>query len=170
MRIIFCNCFLREISEGLLKKTEELQTVVHSSENIYFTPYIWHMDFLSGSTFKKKKKSTCNAGDCLQWRRCEFWSLNREEPLEKEIAIYSCLGNPVDRGAWQVTVHGVARVGHNFAIKRPPPLPYGIFSARNCQENKVWLMACLSNHHPSWFLQVSKSCSCYFVSHHGNTS
>ena len=22
---------------------------------------------------------------------------------------YSCLGNPVDRGAWQVTVHGVAK-------------------------------------------------------------
>ena len=26
---------------------------------------------------------------------------------------YSCLGNPMDRGAWQVTVHGVARVRHN---------------------------------------------------------
>ena len=24
---------------------------------------------------------------------------------------YSCLENPVDRGAWQATVHGVARVG-----------------------------------------------------------
>ena len=23
---------------------------------------------------------------------------------------YSCLENPMDRGAWQVTVHGVARV------------------------------------------------------------
>ena len=22
---------------------------------------------------------------------------------------YSCLGNPMDRGAWQVTVHGVAK-------------------------------------------------------------
>ena len=27
---------------------------------------------------------------------------------------YSCLGNPVDRGAWRATVHGVAKkVGHN---------------------------------------------------------
>jgi len=26
---------------------------------------------------------------------------------------YSCLGNPMDRGVWQPTVHGVARVGHN---------------------------------------------------------
>ena len=26
---------------------------------------------------------------------------------------YSCLGNPMDRGAWQATVHEVARVGHD---------------------------------------------------------
>ena len=26
---------------------------------------------------------------------------------------YSCLGNPTLRGAWQVTVHGVARVKHS---------------------------------------------------------
>ena len=32
----------------------------------------------------------------------------------------SCLENPMDRGAWQTTVHGVARVGHNLVTK---PLP-----------------------------------------------
>ena len=26
---------------------------------------------------------------------------------------YSCLGNPMDRGAWRATVHGVARVRHD---------------------------------------------------------
>ena len=26
---------------------------------------------------------------------------------------YSCLENPMDRGAWRAIVHGVARVGHN---------------------------------------------------------
>ena len=35
---------------------------------------------------------------------------------------YSCLGNPMDRGAWQATVHGVARVGHGLATKPPPPI------------------------------------------------
>ena len=30
---------------------------------------------------------------------------------------YSCLENPMDRGAWTVTVHGVARVRHNVATK-----------------------------------------------------
>ena len=28
---------------------------------------------------------------------------------------YSCLKNPMDRGAWQTIVHGVARVRHNWA-------------------------------------------------------
>ena len=27
---------------------------------------------------------------------------------------HSCLGNPVDRGAWRATVHGVIRVGHDL--------------------------------------------------------
>ena len=35
---------------------------------------------------------------------------------------YSCLGNPMDRGAWQATVHGVTRVGHGLATKPPPPI------------------------------------------------
>ena len=30
---------------------------------------------------------------------------------------YSCLENPMPRGAWWATVHGVARVGHNLATK-----------------------------------------------------
>ena len=32
---------------------------------------------------------------------------------------YSCLENPVGRGAWWATVHRVARVGHNLATKPP---------------------------------------------------
>ena len=33
---------------------------------------------------------------------------------------YSCLGNPMDRGAWLATVHRVARVKHNLATNAPP--------------------------------------------------
>ena len=32
----------------------------------------------------------------------------------------SCLENPMDRGTWWDTVHGVARVEHNLSIKPPP--------------------------------------------------
>ena len=36
-------------------------------------------------------------------------SLGQKDPLEEENGKplqYSCLGNPVDRGAWHATVHG----------------------------------------------------------------
>ena len=44
----------------------------------------------------------------------ETWvqSLGWEDPLEEGMATsssYSCLENPMDRGAWQATVHGVAK-------------------------------------------------------------
>ena len=35
---------------------------------------------------------------------------------------YSCLENPMDRGAWRATVHRVTRAGHDLATK---PLPVG---------------------------------------------
>ena len=36
-------------------------------------------------------------------------SLGLKDLLEKGMATqYSCLGNPMDRGAWWATVHGVA--------------------------------------------------------------
>ena len=31
---------------------------------------------------------------------------------------YSCLGNPMDRGHWQATVHEVKRVRHTLATKQ----------------------------------------------------
>ena len=51
----------------------------------------------------------------------EMWvlSLCQEDPLEKGMATpvqYSCLENPIDRGAWWV--YGVA-VGHDLVTKPP---------------------------------------------------
>ena len=31
---------------------------------------------------------------------------------------YSCLGNPMDRGAWWATAHVLERVGHNVVTKQ----------------------------------------------------
>ena len=44
---------------------------------------------------------------------------------------------PVDRGALQATVHGVARVGHNLATK-PPKAP-SAFQMSNCSDSRVAL-------------------------------
>ena len=41
--------------------------------------------------------------------------------LEKEVAIHSSiLKNPMDRRAWQATVHEVARVGHDLLNQTKP--------------------------------------------------
>ena len=50
------------------------------------------------------KASASNAGGLCS-------SLGREDLLEKGMATHSStssLGNPMDRGAWQATVHGIA--------------------------------------------------------------
>ena len=31
---------------------------------------------------------------------------------------YSCLENPMDRGVWCSTIHGITRVGHDLVIKQ----------------------------------------------------
>ena len=62
------------------------------------------------------KESACNAGDLgLIPRSGRSPGEGNGNPLQ-----YSCLENPVDRGAWQATVHGVTRVGHNLATKQSP--------------------------------------------------
>ena len=51
------------------------------------------------------KESTCNVGDLRLIPGSEKSpGEGNGNPLQ-----YSCLGNPMDRGAWQVGVHGVAK-------------------------------------------------------------
>ena len=50
----------------------------------------------------------CNAGDPGLGRSSGVGNGN---PLQ-----YSCLDNPMDRGAWRATVHGVTRLGHDLAV------------------------------------------------------
>jgi len=59
------------------------------------------------------KESACNAGDPgLVPGSGRSPGEGNGNPLQ-----YSCLKNPMDRGAWQATVRGVARVGHDLANK-----------------------------------------------------
>ena len=61
------------------------------------------------------KDSSCNAGD-----QGPIHGSGRSpgegngNPLQ-----YSCLENPIDRGAWQAPVYGVTKVRHNLATKPP---------------------------------------------------
>jgi len=66
------------------------------------------------------KESTCNAGDLgLIPGSGRSPGEGNGKPLQ-----YSCLENPMDRGARQAIVLGVARVGHDLETKpSPPPMP-----------------------------------------------
>ena len=62
------------------------------------------------------KESACSAGNLdLIPRSGRSTEEGNGNPLQ-----YSCLENPMDRGAWQVTAHVVARIGYNSATKGFP--------------------------------------------------
>ena len=67
----------------------------------------WALTGLSQCTLWTRKHLRMVRG--LSSRVMQVRSLGQEDPLEKEMELqYSCLGNPMDRGACQATVHGVA--------------------------------------------------------------
>ena len=61
---------------------------------------------------------------CLQCRRPGFDPWVRKIPWRRkwQPTPVSCLENPMDRGGWQATAHGVRRVGHDLTTKPLPPL------------------------------------------------
>ena len=70
------------------------------------------------------KESACNAGDLGSIPGSgRSPGEGNGNPLQ-----YSCLENPMDKGAWQATVHEVARVGHDLVTKPPPPREWNSIS------------------------------------------
>ena len=61
----------------------------------------------------QRKKPTCN-------KNCCYYPVI-EPSRNGNLLQYSCLENPMDRGAWRATVHRVTRVGPDLVTK-PPPL------------------------------------------------
>ena len=61
-----------------------------------------NIGFPGGSVVKNMPSNARDAGSVPGLGRCP--GEGNGNPLQ-----YSCLGNPMDRGAWQVTVHGVAK-------------------------------------------------------------
>ena len=61
------------------------------------------------------KESACNVGDMgsIPGSGRSIGDGNGN-PLQ-----YSCLGNPMDRRAWQAILHGVSRVRHDLVTKTP---------------------------------------------------
>ena len=73
------------------------------------------MGFLGGSAVKNPPANAGDAGSILESGR--YAGEGNGYALQ-----YSFLGNPMGRGAWRATVHGVARIGLNLVTK--PPMVY----------------------------------------------
>ena len=70
------------------------------------------------------RESACNAGDLGSVPGLgRFPGEGNGNPLQ-----YSCLENPMDRGAKKAIVHGVARVGHDLVTKPNQTMPLEILS------------------------------------------
>ena len=71
-----------------------------------------------------KKESTCNAGDA------GLIPGSRRSPVEENGNSLqdSCLGNPMDRGAFQAAVHSVTRVGDDLTTKQQQQHQYRYIS------------------------------------------
>ena len=56
------------------------------------------------------KESACNAGDVRDTNSIPGSGRSPGEIKNGNPLQYSCLGNPMDKGAWQATVHGLQEV------------------------------------------------------------
>ena len=74
-------------------------------KNIYVCMYV-HAYAHGLPQWLRGKESACNAGATgdMGWIPGRSPGGGHGNPLQ-----YSCLENPMDRGAWQVTVHGAAK-------------------------------------------------------------
>ena len=76
----------------------------------------------SGVTSSKESACQCRRH---KRRRFDPWLGRSPRDRNGNPLQYSCLENPMGRGGWQATVHGAARVGHDWVTKpaAPPPTP-----------------------------------------------
>ena len=86
------------------------------------------------------KKFTCQ---CRRWKRLRFdpWVRKIPEGGNGNPLQYSCLENPVDRGNWQATVHGVAESDTNeWLSKRSWNGVFGASYCTRCYHLASWIV------------------------------
>ena len=80
---------------------------------------IWPRKVVAQNSFpcsSDGKEPVCNAGDLGSIPGSgRSPGEGNGNPLQ-----YSCLENPMDKGVWWATVHGVTKVGHDLVTKPPP--------------------------------------------------
>ena len=94
-------------------KTHMLIKIMHFEDRIYVFFNLTSVTYISGVPWwLSGKEPACQCRTDLIIGSGKAPGERNDNPLQ-----YSCLGNHMDRGAWQATVHGVAKVRHNLATK-----------------------------------------------------
>ena len=105
---------LRRKEKALFHRTL-LPTLPFQTKSDHIKPNQTFFGSLGFPVSSAGKESVCNAGDpgsIPGLGRCP--GEGNGNPL-----LYSCLGNPMDRGAWQAMVREVTKVGHSLVTKPP---------------------------------------------------
>ena len=107
---LISTCYMQDIALALVGRWTEGRYSAKGLDTIPTLNRIFPCSSVS-------KESACNAGDpgSIHWLGRSPGEGNGN-PLQ-----YSCLENPMHRGAWQAIGHGVTRVRHDLVTKSPPP-------------------------------------------------
>ena len=81
---------------------KEYKKTIHTHTYTHIYTCVYNMGFSGGSVLKNLPANVGDAGSIPALGRSS--GEGNGNPLQ-----YSCLGNPMDRGAWWATVHGVAK-------------------------------------------------------------
>ena len=108
----FCNQTLGEGGHNLSSRATPA-VLWHLPCRVELLPgYLMNTSFPGGLVGKESACNTGDPGSIPGWGRSP--GERNGYPLQ-----YSCLGNPLDKGAWWATVHGPQRVGHDLVTKPP---------------------------------------------------
>ena len=111
-----CSCLETPMNRGAWQAT--IHGVARVRHNLTTKPPPTHVKGLLW--WLRGKESACNTGDTGDMGLIPGSGRSTGDGNGNPLP-YSCLGNPMDRGAWQATGRGVARVRHNLVTKLPPP-------------------------------------------------
>ena len=112
-----------------------------STQSIFSSLYTTNRGFPDGAVVKSSPENARDAGSIPQSGRSP-WEGNGNPPLQ-----YSCLKNPMYRGAWQATVHGVtesqtwlsmpART-HTIDVEKRGLVRWGDLITAHCLLYRTW--------------------------------
>ena len=125
--------------DTFLKSKHEMKSILYTCGVLDIWPiYYWFNAYYAQASLIAQ--SIKNLTQCRR-PRFDFWVRKIPWRRKWQPTPYSCLENPMDRGAWQAIVHEVIRVRRDLASKPPPPsCPGSVFVVQDLFESQMELV------------------------------